>query len=108
MNYDREFEFFSKQARCVEKAAAGDTKAMRSQDIDKEGLIVDSLKALAAYTDDLKGITRQGNFMSLIGDLSINLLETQADLYDRLRTIDELRNQVSVLQGLLNHRNSGD
>ena len=108
MNYDREFEIFAKQARCAEKAAAGDTTAMQSQDIDDGRSIIDSLKALATYTDDLKGITKQGNFMQILGELSLSLIETQAELSDRLRTIDELKCQVSILQGLLNHRNSGD
>ena len=93
MNYDREFEFFAKQARCAEKAASGDTKAMQSQDIGKAGLIVDSLKALANYTDDIQGISRQGDFMRILGELSLDLLETQAELSDRLRTIDELKSK---------------
>ena len=103
MNYDREFEVFDAQSRHSENIAAGGTTSIMSQDIDDGRSIIDALKALATYTDEIQGIGKQGDFMRILGELSLNLIETQAELSDRLRTIDELANQVSILQRLLNN-----
>jgi hypothetical protein len=59
---------------------------------------IDGLKLLAQYADDVKDVTKRGEFMRIIGELSLELAETQVRLSGHIRENDELKEQVLNLQ----------
>ena len=98
MNYEREFEVFAAQVRSLERTIGSDMASELFQAIGAGMAIVDGLKTLATYADEVKDISKRGEFMRIIGELSLNLAETQIKLSDRIREIDELKEQASNLQ----------
>jgi hypothetical protein len=98
MNYESEFEIFAAQVRSLEKTIGSDMASELFQVIGAGRAIVDGLKTLATYADEVKDISKRGEFMRIIGELSLNLAETQIKLSDRIREIDELKEQASNLQ----------
>jgi hypothetical protein len=59
---------------------------------------VNGLKLLAQYADDVKDVAKRGEFMRIIGELSLELAETQVRLSGHIRENDELKEQVLNLQ----------
>jgi hypothetical protein len=59
---------------------------------------IDGLKSLAQYADEVKDVSKRGEFMRIIGELSIELAETQVKLADRITENHELKSQVVTLQ----------
>jgi hypothetical protein len=59
---------------------------------------IDGLKLLAQYADEVKDVSKRGEFMRIIGELSIELAETQVRLADRITENHELKIQVVNLQ----------
>lgn len=97
MNYEREFEIFAAQVRSLERTTGSDMASELFQAIGAGKAIVDGLKTLSTYADEVKDINKRGEFMRIIGELSLNLAETQIKLSDRIREIDELKEQASNL-----------
>ncbi|HEY9885463.1 MAG TPA: hypothetical protein V6C98_17800 [Thermosynechococcaceae cyanobacterium] len=59
---------------------------------------VDGLKLLATYADEVRDIHKRGEFMRIVGELSIELAETQIKLAEKFRENESLREQVKMLQ----------
>jgi hypothetical protein len=59
---------------------------------------IDGLKSLSQYAEEVKDITKRGEFMNIIGDLKIQLGETQIRVSDYIRENGELKEQVATLQ----------
>jgi hypothetical protein len=59
---------------------------------------IDGLKSLAQYADEVKDVSKRGEFMKIIGELSIELAETQVRLSDRITENHELKVQLVTLQ----------
>jgi hypothetical protein len=59
---------------------------------------IDGLKSLAQYAEEVKDVRKRGEFMRIIGELSIELAETQLKLADRITETHELKEQVIDLQ----------
>jgi hypothetical protein len=59
---------------------------------------IDGLKSLAQYADEVKDVSKRGEFMRIIGELSLELAETQIKLSGHIRENDELKEQVFTLQ----------
>ena len=59
---------------------------------------IDGLKVLSSYANEVKDVSKRGEFMRIIGELSLELAETQMRLAENLRDTDDLRNQVKGLQ----------
>jgi hypothetical protein len=59
---------------------------------------IDGLKSLAQYADEVKDVSKRGEFMRIIGELSLELAETQLKLSGHIRENDELKEQVVILQ----------
>ena len=97
MNYEREFEKFASVLRSLESVTGNDMASELFQAIGAGKAVVDGLKTLATYADEVKDISKRGEFMRIIGELSLNLAETQIKLSERMREVDELREQVSNL-----------
>jgi hypothetical protein len=98
MNYEREFELFASVIRSLERTPGNDMASELFQAISAGKAVVDGLKTLATYADEVKDIGKRGEFMRIIGELSLDLAETQIKLSDRIREIDGLREQVNSLQ----------
>ena len=52
--------------------------------------VADGLKTLGSYVDEVKDISKRGEFMRIIGELNFNLAETQIKLSEKIREIDAL------------------
>jgi hypothetical protein len=98
MNYEREFEIFASVVRSLERTTEDDMASELFQAIGAGKSVLDGLKTLATYAEDVKDIGKQGEFMRIIGELSLDLAETQIKLSDKIREIDGLREQVNGLQ----------
>ena len=98
MNYEREFEVFAAQVRSLERTIGSDMASELFQAIGAGKAVVDGLRTLATYADEVKDISKRGEFMRIIGELSLSLAETQIKLSDRIREIDELKEQITNLQ----------
>jgi hypothetical protein len=59
---------------------------------------IDGLKSLAQYADEVKDVSKRGEFMRIIGDLNLKLAETETKLSGHIRENDELKKQVVILQ----------
>ncbi|MBE9160082.1 hypothetical protein IQ265_25130 [Nodosilinea sp. LEGE 06152] len=59
---------------------------------------IDSLKMLNQYADEVKDSQKRGEFMRLIGELSVELAETQIRLAERMRENHELKDVITDLQ----------
>jgi hypothetical protein len=59
---------------------------------------IDGLKLLAQYADEVKDVSKRGEFMRIIGELSLELAETQIKLSGHIRENDELKEQLGTLQ----------
>lgn len=59
---------------------------------------VDGLKALAQYADEVKDTQKRGEFMRIIGELSLELAETQIRLAEQLRENDSLKEELNALK----------
>ncbi|MCY7337969.1 MAG: hypothetical protein LH613_17445 [Chamaesiphon sp.] len=59
---------------------------------------IDGVRSLHQYADEVKDVSKRGEFMRIIGELSIELAETQVRLSGHIRENDELKEQVVTLQ----------
>ena len=59
---------------------------------------IDSLKLLNQYADEVKDSQKRGEFMRLIGELSVELAETQIRLAECMRENHELKDVIANLQ----------
>jgi hypothetical protein len=59
---------------------------------------IDGVKSLAQYADEVKDVSKRGEFMRIIGELSLELAETQIRLSGHIRENDELKEQIVTLQ----------
>ena len=98
MTLEKEFEIFAAQVRSLEKTVESGMASEVFQAIGAGKSIVDGLKTLTTYADEVKDISKRGEFMRIIGELSLSLAETQIKLSDRIGEIDELKKQASNLQ----------
>jgi hypothetical protein len=59
---------------------------------------IDGVRSLHQYADEVKDVSKRGEFMRIIGELSIELGETQVRLSGHIRENDALKEQVVALQ----------
>jgi hypothetical protein len=59
---------------------------------------IDGVRSLHQYADEVKDVSKRGEFMRIIGELSLELAETQLKLSGHIRENDELKEQVVILQ----------
>jgi len=59
---------------------------------------VDGLRLLANYAEEVKDIQKRGEFMRIVGELSLELAETQIKLADKFRENEGLKERVNKLQ----------
>lgn len=59
---------------------------------------LDGVKTLNQYADDIKDVQKRGEFMRVIGELSIELAEVQIRLANELREKAELAEEISNLK----------
>jgi hypothetical protein len=59
---------------------------------------IDGLKSLAQYADEVKDVSKRGEFMRIIEDLNLELAETQIKLSGHIRENGELKEQLITLQ----------
>lgn len=59
---------------------------------------IDILKMLNQYADEVKDSQKRGEFMRLIGGLSVELAETQIRLAEHMRENHELKDVIANLQ----------
>lgn len=98
MNYEHEFEIFASVIRSLERTTGDDMASELFQAISAGKSVVDGLKTLATYAEEVKDIGKRGEFMRVIGELSLDLAETQIKLSEKIREVDELKEHASNLQ----------
>jgi hypothetical protein len=59
---------------------------------------IDGVRSLHQYADEVKDVSKRGEFMRIIGELSLELAETQIKLSGHIRENDDLREQIGILQ----------
>ncbi len=59
---------------------------------------IDGLKILAQYAEEVKDIQKRGEFMRIIGELSLELAETQMRLAEQIRETDNLKEKIVSLE----------
>jgi hypothetical protein len=59
---------------------------------------IDGVRSLHQYADEVKDVSKRGEFMRIIGELSLELAETQIKLSGHIRENDELKEQLVTLQ----------
>ncbi|NJM68537.1 MAG: hypothetical protein HC851_24175 [Acaryochloris sp. RU_4_1] len=60
--------------------------------------MLDSLKLLKGYGDEVEDVQKRGEFMRIIGELSLELAETQIRLSSELRAKEDLERVIKELQ----------
>jgi hypothetical protein len=95
---EREFEQFAALVRSLEGATENNVTSEIFQAITASKTAIDGLRTLSSYANEVKDVNKRGEFMRIIGELSLELAETQMRLAERIRESDELRGQVSSLQ----------
>jgi hypothetical protein len=60
--------------------------------------VIDGLKTLNDYAEDIEDTQKRGEFMRIIGNLSTELAETQIKLAAQIRENNELQEKVRLLQ----------
>lgn len=91
-SYEQEFQHYAVLYK--EKNIVAD--AFRALTAGKAA--VDGLKALAQYADEVKDIQKRGEFMKIIGNLSLELAQTQMRLAEQLRENIDLKQEVDTLK----------
>ena len=59
---------------------------------------IDSLRLLAQYGDEIKDIQKYGEFMRIIGETNLQLVETQNRLAEQIRQNSDLREEIAQLK----------
>jgi hypothetical protein len=59
---------------------------------------IDTIKLLKQYADEVKDVQKRGEFMRIIGELSLELAETQMRLAEQIRESDGLKGRISDLE----------
>lgn len=95
---EQEFEQFAALVRALEKTSEGDVASEIFQAIAASRTAVDGLKTLATYANEVKDVSKRGEFMKIIGELSLELAETQIRLAEKIRESDGFREQIINLQ----------
>lgn len=95
---EQEFERYAAVLRAIEDTTESKMASELFQAIAASKNVVDGLKTLSAYANEIKDVTKRGEFMKVIGELSLELAETQIKLAEQLREVDALKQQVSQLE----------
>ena len=82
----------------LRKATGDSMTAELLQAITGMKTMLDSLKILKGYGDEVEDVQKRGEFMRIIGELSLELAETQIRLSGELREKEGLERQVEALQ----------
>ena len=69
---------------------------------------VDGLKVLSQYADEVKDVQKRGEFMRVIGNLSLELAETQMRLAEQIRENNSLRERIDELENAAKQGKDGD
>jgi hypothetical protein len=69
---------------------------------------IDGVRSLHQYADEVKDVSKRGEFMRIIGELSLELAETQIKLSGHIRENDELKEQIITLQKKVEILNNPD
>ncbi|MBG1270797.1 hypothetical protein [Nostoc sp. WHI] len=59
---------------------------------------IDGIKVLAEYADGIKDVQKRGEFMRIIGELSIKLAETQMKLAEQTQDNINLKEKINALE----------
>ncbi|MBD2095846.1 hypothetical protein H6F90_11870 [Trichocoleus sp. FACHB-591] len=59
---------------------------------------IDGLRLLTQYANEVKDVQKRGEFMRIIGELSLELAETQIKLAEHIRENDGLKTRISDLE----------
>lgn len=96
---EREFEIYASVVRGkLAKAQRHNMASELIQAISASKAAIDGLKTLATYANDVKDISKRGEFMRIVGELSLELAEVQIRLAETMRENDRLNQQVSTLE----------
>lgn len=91
-NYEREFQYYAALYR--EKNIVAD--AFKAITAGKAA--IDGLTTLSRYADEVKDIQKRGEFMRIIGELSLELSQVQIRLAEQLRENNSLREEIETLK----------
>lgn len=91
-SYEQEFHHYA--ALYKEKSIVPD--AFRILTAGKAAM--DGLKTLAQYADEVKDIQKRGEFMKIIGDLKVELAQTQMKLAEQLQENIDLKQEIDTLK----------
>lgn len=103
LNYDengleREFERYASMVREKLAEAKNDMTSELFQAISASKAAIDGLKTLAAYANEVKDISKRGEFMRIIGELSLELADVQIKLSEAIRENNGLKQRISALE----------
>jgi cell division protein FtsB len=99
-NLEREFEKYAALARAASQAKLTEKKVASEliQAITAGKNAIDGLRLLSQYANEVKDIQKRGEFMRIIGELSLELAETQIKLAEHVRENDSLKEKISHLE----------
>jgi hypothetical protein len=98
MNYDengleQEFQRYAESVRQQEEAMTDPIQAFTAA---KNA--IDGLRILKNYGEEIADISKRGEFMRVIGELSMELAETQLRLSEQIRENDSLKGRIIDLE----------
>ena len=70
---EQEFERYAAVLRAIEDTTESKMASELFQAIAAGKNVVDGLKTLRSYADEIKDVTKRGEFMRIIGELSLEL-----------------------------------
>lgn len=82
----------------LQKATGEAMTAELLQAVNGMKAMLASLKTLKDYGDEVQDVQKRGEFMRIIGELSLELAETQIKLSGELRAKESLEREVEALQ----------
>jgi hypothetical protein len=91
-NYEQEFQYYAALYR--EKNIVAD--AFKAITAGKAA--IDGLTMLSRYANEVKDIQKRGEFMRIIGELSLELSQVQIRLAEQLRENNSLREETEALK----------
>jgi CII-binding regulator of phage lambda lysogenization HflD len=98
MNYESEFEIFASVIKSLEGTTEDGMASEIFQAIGTGKSVIDGLKTLTTYAEEVKDIGKRGEFMRIIGELNLDLAKTEIKLAEKLKEASELKEQVNTLQ----------
>jgi len=96
---EQEFEIYASVVR--EKLTEFKRDAMASdfvQAVTAGRAAIDGLRSLSTYANEVKDISKRGEFMRVVGELSLELAEVQMRLGETIRENNDLEEQVNTLK----------